>query len=164
MRRVIPLGVVCACVAASACDVGPKFDFDFGPRCTLNCPCRLDSDCSKSPCHRPICNGGTCTSVAEPDGVSDDNRKGDCAQIACAAGKSVYTFDSEDFPAPRECRIFSCQPGRTSSDRPEVIADPLTDGTPCASFADGSGRCHDGECTRPVDAGSDASLDAPSDG
>src|SRR5262245_43767165 len=135
MERRIPLCALAfafVIVLLAGCDVGPKFHFDFGKKCELDCPCQKDSDCSSPVCRRGVCSLGTCTTTPEPDGVSTDNRRGDCAQITCSNGRPTYSLDPTDVPSKRECLAFHCEPGKSSSEPPRVVADPESEGESCS--------------------------------
>jgi len=92
-----------------------------------------DSDLpeSASPCTIGVCNDGTPTQVAVPDGTSCtvQGSPGTCHQGQCQA------FDCE-CPMPGPCVTTSCDPATS-----QCVLTPLPDGTPDPS-GDVAGDCH----------------------
>jgi hypothetical protein len=181
MNRRHPLWALLAgllLAAPAACDdFGPDLGFNFGSKCTINCPCQKDSDCSAAPCQRAVCGlGGVCGSTPQPDGPWTGNKTKDCAQISCSGGKPNYVLDPDDVPDDRPCASYHCESGGGTSDKPQLVTDPEPDGLTCALDDDGGvGECSNAVCTMPRDAGhgaiehaleelvSDAGADAAND-
>ncbi len=107
-----------------------------GPECVQPESCPDPGDA----CLVRTCEGGTCGTLARPDGFLLPNQTaGDCRVLTCEGGTTVASNDDGDLPEDfNDCTIDDCVAGSPSNDPASIDA-------PCGVggelFCDGAGLC-----------------------